>query len=427
MPRRRHGLAFIAAASAPVWLAGCGGSSSSTSGGSVSSGVSSSGGNTLLIALDVPSSADPYVAGYISRGAREGVRQLNADGVRIGGVPYTVVLKTYDEGLDPARSTSNVAAAIHDGAVGIVEDGIGAATSGPASQAAGVPEVVISNGTADLVAGKPSLYRLGIANDAAANVLGSYIGKKANGVAIIHDDTAAGRDGATQLVPALSTASAALTLTKEVPAQAPSVDAEVRAAADSHPKAIAILGTDTFTARVVRAVHDAGITIPLYTEAAGESTTLRQVAGVDATDGVVFIASRTASENDSASFGQFEHRLAQNEGGPIDAGVKDRAGDEIRQPADQEIFSDDAVRLIVAALEKTGSARPTPALLSAMTTTQVTSVNGDHRGFNPDNHEGVADDDLYPGVIHDMQTAPVKDESLAATLPTPDEILAHFH
>ena len=427
MPRRRHGLALIAAVSVSIWLAACGGGSSSSVGSSSSSGGSSSGGNTLLIALNVPSSADPYVAGYIGRGAREGVRQLNADGVRIGGVAYTVVLKTYDDGFDPARATSNVAAAIHDGAVGIVEDGIGAATSGPASQAAGVPEVVITNGTADLVAGKPSLYRLGIANDAAASVLGSYLGKKANSVAIIHDDTASGRDSAAQLTPALSTASAAVTLTKEVPAQAPSVDAEVRAAADSHPKAIAVLGTDTFTARVVQAVHAAGITIPLYTGPAGESTTVRQVAGADATEGLVFMASRTTSENDIASFGQFEHRLAKDEGGPTDAGFKDREGDEIRQPADQEVFSDDAVRLIVTALEKTGSAQPSQALLSAMTTTSVTSVNGDHRGFNPDNHEGVADDDLYPGVIHDMQTAPVKDEQLAATLPTSDEVLAHFH
>ena len=76
---------------------------------------------------------------------------------------------------------------------------------------------------------------------------------------------------------------------------------------------------------------------------------------------------------------------------------------------------------------KTGSARPGAALLSAMTTTSVTSVNGDHRGLNPENHEGLADDDIYLAVIHDMQFTPVKDEPLSATLQAPDEILAHFH
>ena len=62
-----------------------------------------------------------------------------------------------------------------------------------------------------------------------------------------------------------------------------------------------------------------------------------------------------------------------------------------------------------------------------MTTTSVTSVNGDHRGLNPENHEGLADDDIYLAVIHDMQFTPVKDEPLSATLQAPDEILAHFH
>lgn len=415
----------VLAAAIPLALSGCGGGGPSSS--SSPAGSSSAAGPTLLIALNLPSSADAYVAGYIGRGAREAVRQLNADGVRIGGVPYTVTLKTYDDALDPARATANVAAAIHDGAVGIVEDGVGAATSAPAGQAAGVPEVVIGNGTADLLTNRPSLFRLGIPNDAAASVLGAYVGRKAKSVAIIHDDTAAGRDGATQLTVTLATASAAVAVDKEVSGQAPSVDAEVRALADSHAAAIAVWGTDTFTARVVQAVRAAGISVPVFAGPAGESTTVRQVAGPDATEGLVFTTSRTSSENDSVSFGQFEHRLAQNQGGPTDAGFKDREGEEIRQPADQEIFSDDAVRVIVAALVKTGSAHPGPALVAAMTTTSVTSVNGDHRGFNPDNHEGLADDDLYLAAIHDMQFAPVKDEPLSASLTVPDEILAHFH
>jgi hypothetical protein len=62
-----------------------------------------------------------------------------------------------------------------------------------------------------------------------------------------------------------------------------------------------------------------------------------------------------------------------------------------------------------------------------MTAAGVISGNGDHRGFNPDNHEGVADDDLYIAAIHDMAFAPVRDEPLSATLPAPDELLADFH
>ena len=57
----------------------------------------------------------------------------------------------------------------------VVEDGLGAAISAPRSAAAGMPEIAISNGTARLLdpQSRPSVFRLGIANDAAANLLGS--------------------------------------------------------------------------------------------------------------------------------------------------------------------------------------------------------------------------------------------------------------
>jgi ABC-type branched-subunit amino acid transport system substrate-binding protein len=212
-----------------------------------------------------------------------------------------------------------------------------------------------------------------------------------------------------------------------VPAAAPAVDAELRAAADAHVGALAVWGGDAFTARVVAAAHADGIGLPLFSGPAGESTTVRKVAGAAATEGLVFAASRMASESDAASFGQFEHRLATGEGGPIDAGFVDAEGREIRQPADYDLFSYDGVRVLVAALQKSGSAAPGPGLLTAMTQASVTSANGDHRGFNPDNHEGVADDDIYIASIHDMAFAPVRDEPLSATLPIPDEILADFH
>jgi branched-chain amino acid transport system substrate-binding protein len=395
--------------------------------GSSTTASSSAAADTLLVAINVPSSADPFIAGYIKRGAELAARELSRDGVVINGHRYTVTLRVYDDALDPQRATSNVSAAIHDGAVGIVEDGFGAALSASHSAAAGVPEIIISNGDAGLLNDHPSLFRLGIADDAAATVLGGYIAKKAQSVAIIHDDTAYGRDGADQLTKALATASATVPVNKEVPASAPAVDAELRAASDAHVAGLAVWGGDAFTARVVAAAHADGIGVPVFSGPAGESTTVRKVAGAAAAEGLVFAASRMASESDSASFGQFEHRLASAEGGPTDAGFKDAEGREIRQPADYDMFSYDAVRVLCAALQKSGSASPGSALLTAMTQASVTSANGDHRGFNPDNHEGVADDDIYVAVIHDMTFAPVRDESLSATLPVPDEILANFH
>jgi hypothetical protein len=51
---------------------------------------------------------------------------------------------------------------------------------------------------------------------------------------------------------------------------------------------------------------------------------------------------------------------------------------------------------------------------------QVTArgANGDERGFNEHNHEGVVDDDVFFARFHDMTFAPVKDDPLSSTLPT---------
>ena len=96
-------------------------------------------------------------------------------------------------------------------------------------------------------------------------------------------------------------------------------------------------------------------------------------------------------------------------------------------PNDRDLFSYDAVNLVVAALKKQGSASAGASLLKAIGSVRVPSANGDNRGFNPQNHEGVSDDDMYIAFIHDMQFQPVKDEPLSASLPTEDQILANFH
>ena len=99
-------------------------------GGSTNAGSQGSGGTpSVLIALNVPSSADPYVAQVISRGAQLAVAEANQKGLSIGGTSYQLKLKTYDDANQPQQSASNVDAAIHDGAVAVIEDGIGATIS----------------------------------------------------------------------------------------------------------------------------------------------------------------------------------------------------------------------------------------------------------------------------------------------------------
>ena len=44
-------------------------------------------------------------------------------------------------------------------------------------------------------------------------------------------------------------------------------------------------------------------------------------------------------------------------------------------------------------------------------------ANGDERGFNEHNHDGVIDDDVFLARFEDMTFKPVKDDPLSATLP----------
>jgi hypothetical protein len=44
-------------------------------------------------------------------------------------------------------------------------------------------------------------------------------------------------------------------------------------------------------------------------------------------------------------------------------------------------------------------------------------ANGDSRGFNVKNHEGVIDDDIYFARFRDMTYRPVEDDPLSASLP----------
>jgi branched-chain amino acid transport system substrate-binding protein len=408
----------LAAAAALSLLAACGGSSSTNGSGDVT------------VALVAPTTADPYLYQTLHRGADLAVRELNArGGVDVAGARHHVVLRTYDDGLDPQRTRAAVQGAIHDGVVGIVTDGYGAAAAAQDSAGAGVPVIVVNNGQASLMdpRSRPSLFRLGIPDDAAGSVLGAYIAKSSKAPAIIHDDTDDGRDGAQQLEQTLPTAGVHPVKDVEVAASLPTVDAQLRSILDAHADSLVIWGTDVFVARVVGAAHTAAPGLALFAGPSGESPAVRAVAGPDASDGLAFVSSRMTSEDDVASFGQFEHRLAAAEGGPTDAGFKDREGREVRQPADLEIFSYDAVNLLAAALQKAGSVQPSSHLVAAMTQVRVHSANGDTRGFNPDNHEGVADDDLYVNRIHDMVFTPVKDEQLSATLPAADQILADFH
>jgi len=52
-----------------------------------------------------------------------------------------------------------------------------------------------------------------------------------------------------------------------------------------------------------------------------------------------------------------------------------------------------------------------------LTMVSTGGANGDNRGFNEANHDGVVDDDVYFAHFDGMTFKPVKDDPLSATLP----------
>ena len=83
-------------------------------------------------------------------------------------------------------------------------------------------------------------------------------------------------------------------------------------------------------------------------------------------------------------------------------------------PPDYAMYSYDFMNVLAQAI-RTSDVKDLPHALEQAT---ARGANGDERGFNQHNHEGVIDDDVFIARFHDMTFAPVKDDPLSATLPT---------
>jgi ABC-type branched-subunit amino acid transport system substrate-binding protein len=166
------------------------------------------------------------------------------------------------------------------------------------------------------------------------------------------------------------------------------------------------------------AARSAGWDVPLYTPPAGEDPLVRQeLAGHPSwVDGLTFAAGRMTAERGPTPFLTFQSAYTEQFGAQ-QVGVKSANGRPVTQPPDYAMYPYDFVRLLATALTAARSADG-DAVISALNQVSVEGANGDHRGFNERNHEGVVDDDVYFARFDGMTYAPVKDDALSATLPT---------
>src|SRR5262249_2321025 len=110
-------------------------------------------------------------------------------------------------------------------------------------------------------------------------------------------------------------------------------------------------------------------------------------------------------------FYQFESKF-ENAFGTQDVGVKTSAGDKVIAPPDFAMYSYDFVNVLTQALKAYGA----KGLVKGLEQVTARGANGDERGFNEHNHEGVVDDSIFFPRFHDMRWAPVKDAPLPRTL-----------
>ena len=78
------------------------------------------------------------------------------------------------------------------------------------------------------------------------------------------------------------------------------------------------------------------------------------------------------------------------------------------------MYSYDCMNVLAQAIRQFGVDND---LSKALEQVSARGANGDERGFNEHNHDGVIDDDVFLARFEDMTFKPVKDDPLSATLP----------
>jgi hypothetical protein len=91
-------------------------------------------------------------------------------------------------------------------------------------------------------------------------------------------------------------------------------------------------------------------------------------------------------------------------------------GKEVVQPPDWSMYPYDTVKLIAAALEKSGGIGA-PLMSTLEGHIVITGANGDERGFLASTREGVSPDDMYFALFDGFIFKPVTDDLLSQNLP----------
>jgi branched-chain amino acid transport system substrate-binding protein len=388
-------------------LAGCGGSSSS------------SHRATLTIVVDAPFSRSPYLGRTIENGARLAANEVNANGIRIGSTTYELRVRTLDTALSPARAVANMRRAVGMHAIAVVDEGTGIDASWRIADGAGIPVGIVYEGGRQLVdaATRPNVFRVAPTDHGLSFRLAEYLIPKGLKLALLHDDSDYGAAGGRALDSAFSRNRSSVAIEETLPADALDVAPQVLRARRAHATGLLVWGRPATIAAVITAARSGGWNVPVFTPPAGYDPFVRQQLADHPqwVDGLTFAGGRLTAEVGTGPFLTFEQKY-ESAFGVDRVGVETRAGLPVIVPPETAMYAYDFVNLVAAALLKASSIDP-QKVTAALNEVTTEGANGDQRGFNRNNHEGVVDDDIYFARFHDMTYAPVKDDPLSGTLP----------
>jgi ABC-type branched-subunit amino acid transport system substrate-binding protein len=400
-------LAFLLAGLA-LLAAGCG------------KGSANGAAGKLVIAVDVPVTGSPYVAQTIRQGVELATSNLNGGGgVRVGSKSYLLEVKLYDNHLSARTAVENARRAIDAGAVTIVTDGTGVDATWQLAKRAGVSIAITHDGGTGLVdaEARPNVFRIAPTNHGIAFRYAEYLIPKKLKIGLLSDDSGYGREGAADNAHAFENNPASVVLKLTLPAGQTDLTPQILRARRSGASALLVWGQPPTIASVLSASRSIGWDVPVYTPPTGSDPFIRQQLAdhPEWVDGLTFAGGRLTAEVGTGPFTNFQSQYEATYGADK-VGVENSQGQVVVQPPEFAMYSYDFVHLLLAAITRAGSIDP-DKVTAALNQVTTQGANGDERGFNEHNHEGVVDDDVYFARFHDMTYAPVQDDPLSATLP----------
>jgi branched-chain amino acid transport system substrate-binding protein len=375
----------------------------------------------VVVAVDVPVTGSPYIAQTIRHGVELAASNLSGGGgILVGTRRYRLVVKLYDNHLSARGAVADTRRALDAGALALVTDGTGVEATWQLAQRDHMPINIAYDGGTGLVdsAKRPNVFRIAPTNHGIAFRYAEYLIPKHLKVALVHDDSAYGQEGASDLDRAFSENPGSVATRMTVPAGETDLSPQILRLRRSGANALLVWGQPSAIAAVLTAARSIGWKVPVYTPPTGADPFVRQQLADHPSwvVGLTFAAGRLTAEVGPQPFNNFQSQYEAAYG--VDrVGVKTSSGQQVVQPPEFAMYSYDFVHVLVAALTRAGS--PDRAkVLDALNQVTAEGANGDERGFNEHNHEGVVDDDVYFARFHDMTYAPVKDDPLSSTLPT---------